>query len=92
MSTVPSILPAFANKRDLIICDEVRPALQRMLSHDQIMSHNWTPYSFCHGQRRCLSTAAISRRAAAQLPWLSVVHLGGAALLPVAHSQGISCC
>lgn len=27
LSTVPSILPAFANKRDLIICDEVRHEL-----------------------------------------------------------------
>jgi hypothetical protein len=24
LTTVPSLLPAFANKRDLIVCDEVR--------------------------------------------------------------------
>lgn len=25
LATLPSILPAFASKKDLIICDEVRP-------------------------------------------------------------------
>ena len=33
LATVPSVLPAFANAKDVIVCDEVRPC---RLLHPQI--------------------------------------------------------
>lgn len=32
LATIPSVLPAFANAKDLIVCDEVRATLAAALS------------------------------------------------------------
>jgi len=54
LSTVPSILPAFANKRDLIICDEVGGAALRFLP---VFQPRWGP-SPCQHSRRCVRLEA----------------------------------
>ena len=39
LTTVPSLLPAFANKRDLIVCDEVRAPHNRCCNLQIDASH-----------------------------------------------------
>ena len=42
LATLPSIIPAFASKKDLILCDEVRFLLPACLWHWPQSVH-WTP-------------------------------------------------
>ena len=52
LATVPSVLPAFANSKDLLICDEVRSRAQQMMlgfreGFAACSAHHWCLSSAC---------------------------------------------